>query len=291
MISEFEESEFRAPLFNQLEKGGYLLWEPGQVFENKIGIDRASFCLHDYLWKLHGFPSPLGGTILSNRTFPYLWGSARPNKALPNFKLNLFVQAKRSTYSSRRNNNLLPYIPGRYWYFEITPHQQSALELLEQNLNGDALVIYAAPLFHKQQDLYNNTINQTIVNNSTFPKASTLRGHTKWYYNTSGIIGVANPEFNFIEEDNLFSQIEKKREDRKGDDDRDWTDNLQKLATSIQNVVRSQSESFQASQFAYYSDLIDNQINNFDLQNTKGIKEYMQIETFAFLWKLNWLTF
>jgi hypothetical protein len=64
--------------------------------------------------------------------------------------------------------------------------------LLEKELGTDALVIYAAPVFHKQQDLYNHTSGQTIVANSTFQKVSLLRGHKKWYFDRGGIKGVAN---------------------------------------------------------------------------------------------------
>ena len=59
MTCEFEEGEYRAPLFYQLEKDSSgLLWEPGQVFEKKIGIDRASDCINEYLWNLHGHDKP-----------------------------------------------------------------------------------------------------------------------------------------------------------------------------------------------------------------------------------------
>lgn len=36
LSADFEESEFRGPLFNQLLRGNNLLWEPGQVFEEHI---------------------------------------------------------------------------------------------------------------------------------------------------------------------------------------------------------------------------------------------------------------
>jgi len=268
-----------------------LLWEPGQVFEKTIGIDRASFCLQDYLWRLHGHSSNLGGSILRGRPFHYIWSGSKPSKILPDFKLNLFIQAKRSTYSSQSNNNLKPNINGQYWFFEITPHQQLALEQLEDELSGDSLVIYAAPVFHKQQELYNHTSNQTMVDNSTFPKASMLKGHSKWYYDKAGIIGVANPDFEFFNEENLINQIEVKRKEAGDFKDDNSINNLQKLSKAINSVVENRSNDFQASRFAYYSDLIDNQINAFDLQDTKGLKNFMQIETFTHLWKLNWMTF
>jgi len=290
-MSDFEESEFRGPLFNQLEKGSHLLWEPGQVFEKTIGVDRASFCLHDYLWGLHGHSSNLGGSILQGRHFTYIWSTSKPIKLLPDFKLNLFIQAKRSTYSSQSNASLKPNINGQYWYFEITDHQQLALEQLEKELSGEALVIYAAPVFHRQQELYNHTSNQTIIDNSTFPKASMLKGHSKWYYDKPGIVGVANPDFEFVNQDGLINQIRRIRNETGDFNSNSSIINLQKISKAVNSVVESRSNDFQATRFAYYSNLIDDRLDEFNLQDTKGLKDFMQIETFAYLWKLNWLTF
>jgi hypothetical protein len=290
-MSEFEETEFRGPLFNQLEKGNHLLWEPGQVFEKTIGIDRASFCLNSYLWNLHGYSCNLGGSILRGKPFHYIWSGSKPSKLLPDFKLNLFIQAKRSKYSSQSNTKLNPHINGPYWHFDITPHQQLALEKLEEELSVDALVIYAAPVFHKQQELYNHTSNQTIVNNSTFPKASTLKGHSKWYYDRPGIVGVANPNFDFSNEENLMQQIQLKRAEEGSFKNDNGINNLQRISKAITSVVESRSNDFEATRFAYLSALIDDQIEDWELQETKGIKDFMRIETFAYLWKLNWLTF
>lgn len=290
-MSDFEESEFRGPLFNQLERGSHLLWEPGQVFENTIGIDRASFCLHSYLWNLHGYSSNLGGSILRGKPFPFIWKDTKPSKLLPDFKLNLFIQAKRSTYSSQSNTKLKPNINGAYWYFDITPHQQLALEQLEKELSGDALVIYAAPVFHKQQELYNHTSNQTIIDNTTFPKASSLKGHSQWYYDQPGIVGVANPDFEFINEKNLLSQVQSMRDETGSFRNDDDINNLQRISRAVRSVVENRSNDFQASQFAFNNELINNEIERWGQQETKGLIDFMQIETFAYLWKLNWLTF
>ena len=49
--ADFEESEFRGPLFNQLLRGNNLLWEPGQVFEEHIGIDYAALVENELFWR------------------------------------------------------------------------------------------------------------------------------------------------------------------------------------------------------------------------------------------------
>jgi hypothetical protein len=290
-MSDFEESEYRGPLFNQLERGSHLLWEPGQVFEKSIGIDRASYCLNNFLWSLYGVNPYPAGTILRNRSFSYIWSHGKHGKQLPDFSLNLFIQAKRATYSSQSNTNLNPHITGPYWYFEITDHQQVALENLENELGNDGLVIYASPVFHKQQELYNHTVNQTIVENSTFPKASMLKGHSKWYYNTAGIIGVANPDYENFSEKGLAEIISIKRKEKGDFNSNQNNKNLIKISSSVLNVVEKQSSDFRATQFAEINNSIDDYIEYWDADGVEGLKEIMQINAFNYLWKLQWLTF
>ena len=291
MVSEFEEGEFRGPLFSQLERGSHLLWEPGQVFEKHIGVDRASRCLNNYLWNLYGLNAPLGGAILRGAHLGFIWASNNPTKLLPDFSLNLFIQAKRANYSSQAKSSLNPQITGHYWHFEITNHQQIALEQLEIALNNDALVVYASPAFHLQQNLYNHTSNQTIVENSTFPKASALTGHTKWYYDKPGTTGVANPDFEFIKGEDFLKMIERLRKE-KGEINRDETiENLQKIAKGVLKVVESQPNDFRATQFANQNNFIKAFIENWDVAEINGLREIMQIHTFNYLWKLQWLTF
>lgn len=290
-MTEFEESEFRGPLFNQLERGTHLLWEPGQVFENTIGIDRASWCVNDYLWGLHGYNNPLGGTVLKSRNFRYIWDIRKSSKILPDFKLNLFIQAKRSDYSSTGKNKLTPYINGAHWFFEITTHQQESLELLEKEMAGDALVVYAAPVFHKQQDLYNHTANQTIVLNSTFPNVTQLAGHAKFYFDKAGTGGVANPDIDYISNNDLLSQIENLRSNE-GDYNRDRRiNNLKILSKAIGNVVEQTNDKFLATRYANERLIIDDIFEDLYPQDSEIIKDYLRIELFCYLWKLNWLTF
>ncbi|SFK98179.1 hypothetical protein SAMN05216357_1102 [Porphyromonadaceae bacterium KH3CP3RA] len=285
MNSEFEENEYRGPLFNQLEKGSNLIWEPGQVFEKQIGIDRASHCLNSYLWNLHGYCWPLAGVILRYRI-------PLSQKLLPDFSLNLFVQAKRSIYSSRSNRNLKPYINGRYWYFEVTSHQQKVLEDLNTILNGNALVIYSAPVFHKQQELYINTVGGTIVENSTFPSVSSLKGHKKWYFDTPGIIGIANPSFDYIEESGGLIMKMKNMREIKGDFiSNDMIENVQKISKGIRTIIESNNNTFEATQFAYQREIIEMYLNEFDITNIHGIRDIMEIEAFCYLWKLQWKVF
>lgn len=79
-----------------------------------------------------------------------------------------------------------------YWRFEITPHQQLALERLQTNLKNRAIVCYACPVFHKESLLHKWTVEPRIVEHSTFPDISSLAGHIAWNFSEPGARGVAN---------------------------------------------------------------------------------------------------
>ena len=206
MISDFEEKEYEGPLYNQLEKNTNLLWQPGQVFENAIGVDRCVYIDDMSIWKHLGFHSIPLGVSLPRYNWDYIWLSRGKKKKLPNFKLNLFIQAKRCE-KGNVPTKIKPYKFGRYCYkFNIVSHQQIALERVSLNLKNRALVVYAAPMFSKQTELYKHTVNSSIIENSTFPDINKLSGHSTWYYNHK-VNGVANVEPKSIEVDSLFNRI------------------------------------------------------------------------------------
>jgi hypothetical protein len=39
--ADFEEKEYEAPLYQQLERGDPRIWAPGQVLEHYLGFDRG----------------------------------------------------------------------------------------------------------------------------------------------------------------------------------------------------------------------------------------------------------
>ena len=53
--AEFEEKEYEAPLYNQLEAGNQNVWSPGQVFESRIGIDHGVLVDNPRFWRHIGF--------------------------------------------------------------------------------------------------------------------------------------------------------------------------------------------------------------------------------------------
>lgn len=207
--ADFEESEYRGPLYNQLERGNHLVWEPGQVFEKHIGIDRSAYVTDPIFWQMQSFNDPMPGVLLPSYEWDYIWKTRMAKKVLPDFQLNLFTQAKRP-FSGTRPRKILKEkgISNSYWKFEIKRHQQLALERMSNNISSQALVCYASPAFHTQGALYTHTRNMSVVQSSTFPPVNLLTGHTAWYYDCGGATGVANPEVERIEAKTILEQID-----------------------------------------------------------------------------------
>src|SRR5260370_26916224 len=103
--AEFEEKEYEAPLYRQLERGNPYLWTPGQVLEGYLGFDAALLLSDPYLWKLHGFRGPLRGFAPNRFLWAFLPLELARNR-LPRFRLNCFIQAKRPDVGSRLQKRL-----------------------------------------------------------------------------------------------------------------------------------------------------------------------------------------
>lgn len=293
--ADFEESEYRGPLYNQLERGNHLVWEPGQVFEKHIGIDRAAYVTDSYFWGLHGLPAPMSGIVLLDYEWHYIWKKRLKNKALPDFQLNLFLQAKRPHAGTRPIGKIKKGgIVGDYWKFQITSHQQVALERMEEALHGKAIVCYASPAFHTQAALYEHTRNQSIVPASSFPPASVLKGHSAWYYDHAGLSGIANPEFVRIEFESLQTRIinliERHRPQAESPEQ-----SLRHLAISI---IRSTSDAQDPSPTDTWFQQLLNRVNNQvasmselgieDDQYLQAVRDYMQVRAFCSAYHLDW---
>ncbi len=91
--AEFEEKEYEAPLYNQLEAGNQNVWSPGQVFESRIGIDHGVLVDNPRFWRHIGFRAFRRGSVLSRYDYGFLPRELR--RSLPDFRMNVFIQAKR----------------------------------------------------------------------------------------------------------------------------------------------------------------------------------------------------
>lgn len=293
--ADFEESEYRGPLYNQLERGNHLVWEPGQVFEKHIGIDRAAYVTDPYFWSLHGFSSPMSGVVLVDYDWQYIWKQRLKNKILPDFQLNLFLQAKRPHAGTRPMGKVKKAgIISDYWKFEITPHQQVALERMVANLNNKALVCYAAPAFHTQAALYEHTKNQSIVQSSSFPPVSNLALHRAWYYDSGGLSGVANPDFERVEFEPLQTRITNLVE-RSQSRSANAAESLGALAKSLVKSASEVQAPFSADTwFQQLLNRIEDHVSSMfefgvqDEEYIQSIRHFMQVRAFCNAYRVDW---
>lgn len=289
--AEFEEGEYRAPLFNQLETTN-LVWEPGQVFEKHIGIDRASWCANLHLLSLHGHACAPKGVALPYYDWDYIWSARKKKKRLPSFRLNLFVQAKRPLYGRYAPKVLKDLgLVSPYWRFEITPHQQIALEKLDVNLKGRAIVCYACPAFHREATLHKWTVEPQMVENSTFPAVRKLTGHSAWNFSVPGTFGVANTEPSKIEARPLREQLGVLLNQRNVSDI-GVREELSELAEAVKSAVKSDSDDASFLQARFAEGVRDIRKIAEDYGVTDGLDEFVSFSTvrlFAALHRLNWL--
>jgi hypothetical protein len=286
---EFEEKEFEAPLYRELASTNGQVWAPGLVLERYLGIDYSIHCAEPALWSLHGFVShPIG---VSLEKIKALLGVSRP---LPNFALNLFLQAKRPTHSTRAPKKLQKQgLSAPYWRFGITPHQQERLEALACACGDDALVCYSAPAFHRLLQLYANTVASSVVSNTSFPQVDLLKGHKAWNYSCSGTAGVANVDPVRYEVPLLEEQIRQLVRSRSEQLRRDSLEALEDLARKLRDSVQMSGaeDDGRAAVFHLRAREIEAAFDGApDIRDVVFLKNYAHVANYAATFNVLWLT-
>lgn len=285
--AEFEEREFEAPLYNVLGGQNRNVWAPGQVLEQQVGFDYSLYTLNKTIFYLNGLQSPPHGAVLSRRHWP-TW-PRRPSRNLPNFKLNLFIQAKRPQWGNRPNIQLRNMgIATPYWKFQTDSHQQAALSNVALTLKDRALVVYAAPAFHTVRNLYRHTRNRSIVEASTFPSVTSLTDHTAWYYSSGGATGVANPSWETISEPSLERRIDRVIvESRKTNDSQISNEaHLTSLSQGLDECLQSEKLDESARLALYFERT--SEIERDFRDDDKSVRSYLKIVTFCDAFNLSW---
>lgn len=193
--AEFEEKELEGPINAQLSMGGPL-WSPGQVLEQIVGFDVAIMVDDISFWASVGFgAAPAGLPVLPS------WWSSWPSVILrplfrfrtpPKFRLNLFLQYKRPERLTRGQE--WPDWKKPYFRFDLTPHQQSALEACAKSLGTGGLAAYGSPAFHRRTELFTHVEKRTLVENTHFAPALQLASHARYTYVTARGAGKAHSE-------------------------------------------------------------------------------------------------
>lgn len=290
--AEFEEREFETPLYQQLRVANNHVWSPGQVLENHVGFDYSALCVDSYFWAIHGLSEPYDGFMLEEMFHRRLWRRREIRRPLPNFSLNLFLQAKRPEIRARLTKALKGnFLKAPYWRIAINSDQQATLESLAMATKGKSLVCYATPAFDRLSQLYSHTTAGSIVANSSFPEAQWLIGHDGWNYDSPGAKGIANADPHYFEERDLLERIDHLLAENEIVDERAYGANLKALAQSVISSSKG-SELGNSAREALFSQRvyeIDAYINEFSFPRYgESIRNFLVILAFVATYQMQW---
>lgn len=207
MDIEFKEKTFEKYFGHELARLTNITFSPDQCDEAWLGFDEAFLMPEDWFSRY--------GPYVRRRRRGLLKGIevGEFNKSvaerMPGFRLNLFVQFKRPIFLSAHNAKQWPDWRQSYYRYDTTPHQQEALEKIDEKSYGRAATIYASPAFWLAADLWRFAGNNTIVANSNIASATKLKGHEHYSYIEPGYIGKGHSATADIESDPLLRVIER----------------------------------------------------------------------------------
>lgn len=218
MRAEFEEKQFEQALNFELASANRFLYTPGQCLENTLGFDVGVFTRNLDFWNLfpnyrffrhyfHHFYLHPEGIELRREMWDELEREFDNEHFFPAIKFNLFIQHKRPEYLSRSNAAEWDSWNCSYFRYYLTPHQQEALEHLDNRIQNNGIVVYASPAFYTLRELWNVKINNTLVTNTNFIQASKLSYHSKFTYYQAGNYGIGFSEPEQIESFNFSKKI------------------------------------------------------------------------------------
>jgi len=284
--AEFEERAYEGPLYNQLERGQRNIFAPGQVLEHDLGFDRGVFIAEHAVWETLGYEAPPAGMALGYYDWPLWWVPRAQSRRLPRYRINLFIQAKRSNFFRRRPRSLKSSnrLPPPIWGFPIAPRQQKRLLLLADRAKARAHVTYAAPVFHTASALYRHTKARTIIPNSTFPSATAIKDHEYWFYKVPGAVGMGNPEPEGIEEPGLLARLASLAASELSVSELPFED----LAATVISTAEAFDDT-DATTAHFFDDLqtLDRLLEPFDIRTTT--RAYSQVRLFTLRFDLSWL--
>lgn len=267
-FAEFEEKEFEKPLYNQLENGKCDVWTPGQCFERYIGFDYSGNISNYEFWKKFSGFIPRG-VVLDDYNMGYIWRKMKKKRMLPDFSMNLFIQAKRPYIHSGTFSGAI--YDTRHYSFEINKRQQKILERLDYKLHHRALLVYAAPVFGTYEELYKYTHEEKMIENTSFIKIHTLSGHSHWYY-CNAENGIAHSEPEEKHTFSIYELIERFKQEYTKSENTNYNRNINELAKAVLFVLNEFKEDIQV-QYCF------SQLLNINMQR---IYEYLQYEIYEY---------
>ncbi len=208
--SEFEEKEFesaanielatpsqcplRQGMGNRIE-----LWAPGQVLESVLGFDVLVTIPHNrtHIERLLKVVIPPG---FDWRSYFRSVADFEQFESAPTGVASLFLQYKRSDYVKRSrpikgeatssSDTLRP----PFFRFAVDPRQDRTLRDFARAARHLALVYYAAPRFHRREELRDYRRAGAVLDNTEFIRPLTNAHRTVNFDGKGKVFGCSNPE-------------------------------------------------------------------------------------------------
>jgi len=284
MRAEFEEKQFEQALNFELANANRFLYTPGQCLENILGFDAGIFTSNLDFWNLfpnyrffrhyfrqfYFYPE---GIELRREMWDELEREIDNEYFFPQVKFNLFIQHKRPEYLYRRNASEWYLWNGAYYRYNLTRHQQEALENLDNQMQNNGIVVYSSPAFHTLRELWNSKNNNLLVINTNFIQVSRLSYHSKFTYNQAGNYGIGFSEPEEIESFNFKNKIAElfQKEDRRKN-----SEIFKDLEIAIDRIMQENKIYSEI-----YRNMVEKQVNEYKLNELQ--RTFKKINAFLFL--------
>lgn len=210
-IAGFSEKTYEHYFNAELARVTKISFSPGQIDEEWLGFDAAFDLDPHLLFGMFHFSR-------FTRHRPFLGidkveldkFAGHLSKHLPNFKFNLFIQYKLAEQLRTANASEWKHWKQPYFRYELTKHQQKALEELVSVGDGRCACIYAAFASVDAEDLF-AAVEPTdnVIRNSNIVEAQKLKGHGRYSFLAAGNGGMAHSEPEAIEGLDLEKLFEK----------------------------------------------------------------------------------
>jgi hypothetical protein len=184
----FHERQYELAMNLELIASSGMFFAPLQLIEHHVGYDIALVPGHVAVWKQLGIGPRPRGFATSIAYDPKI----RPAPGGPTFLASLFIQYKVAERMFRRNAREAKArssggggVP--FFRVRLNPDQHDVLMELENRVGSDAVVRYAAPLFHEIEDLWVHQSVRGVFAHSTFVAPSKAgKPPSCWTYDESG---------------------------------------------------------------------------------------------------------
>jgi len=249
MKPQFEEKTYESYFNTELSSKSSFYYPIGQVQEGFLGFDAAANSNNWRLWKRIGFPfwffPQFKGVNLREIADEMENILGEEIMHVPRMRVNILFQYKRSEFIKSKKGKEWSNWNQAYFRYDIYQEQQDLLMSIHNNFQDEVLLIYAAPLMYKMDELVNAFGSGRIIELSNFRKADELNNHNRNTFIESGTHSIACSKPEKIENFDLINLIESYQSNIKYNGNREFIFRMRKRIEQIMEGNSKYSELFQ----------------------------------------------